>query len=54
MFGMKKELKYIKVTGSIVSRGEYDTNSLEMRPYTAVTIVDDQGEKLYFLRLSRP
>lgn len=54
MFGMKKELKYIKVTGAMVSRGEYSTGSLDMRPYTAVTIVDEQGEKLYFERLTIP
>lgn len=54
MFGMKKELKYIKVSGAMVSRGEYNTGSVDMRPYTAVTIVDDQGETLYFERLTIP
>jgi hypothetical protein len=54
MFGKKKELKYIKVSGAIVARGEYDASAVNSRPYTAVTIVDEQGEQLHFQALIIP
>lgn len=47
---MKKKLKYIKVNGSIKSKGEYSkTSGVDLyRPYEAVTIVDQEGEELHF------
>lgn len=45
---MKDDLKYIKIKGTLKSRGEYITNPAEYRPYDAVTIVDNEGDEIYF------
>jgi len=49
---MKNSLKYIKIKGTLQSRGEYTTDPAEYRPYEAVTIVDDEGEEVHFYTLS--
>lgn len=45
---MNKNLKYIKIKGTLKSRGEYITNPAEHRPYEAVTLVDSEGDEIHF------
>jgi len=54
MYGMKRGLKYIKVSGQLVSRGEYETSIIDVRPYEAVTLIDEGGEELHFSLLHIP
>ena len=49
---MKRNLKHIKITGALKSRGEYATASSDYRPYEAVSIVDESGEEVHFHSLS--
>lgn len=48
---MNKNLKYIKIKGTLKSRGEYITTPKEYRPYEAVTIVDSEGDEVHFQTL---
>lgn len=49
---MNSKLKYICIEGRITSRGEYITESMEYRPYEAVTIIDNDGDEVHFSMLS--
>ena len=49
---IKKNLKYVKIEGTLKSRGEYATSPAENRPYEAVTIVDKDGDEIQFHTLS--
>lgn len=51
---MKKGLKYIKVKGKMTACGEYDTSSVWVRPFEAVTFEDEAGEELHFRLLLVP
>ena len=54
MLGVKKGLKYIKVKGRMTACGEYDTSSVWVRPYEAVTFMDEAGVELHFRLLFVP
>lgn len=45
---MNKNLKHIKIKGTLKSRGEYLTADSEFRPYEAVTLVDSEGDEVHF------
>lgn len=45
---MNKNLKHIKIKGTLKSRGEYLTADSEFRPYEAVTLVDSEGDEIHF------
>lgn len=49
---MKKNLKYVKIEGTLKSRGDYIISPSEYRPYGAVTIVDNDGDEIHFHTLS--
>lgn len=49
---MKKNLKYVKIEGTLKSRGEYLISPAEYRPYEAVTLVDNDGDEIHFHTLS--
>jgi len=48
----EQQVEYICIEGRIASRGEYITESMEYRPYEAVTLIDNDGDEVHFSMLS--